>query len=757
MTNTYYPIYKGFFTNLGMEVISSSDAVREGMETAGSAFCLPVLHSHGHVQDLLKRQVDRIFIPHVKGFPSGDEGSVNCTCPLVQGEPYILKAAFGRELSEKILTTILDFNKLSQVKESFVHLGKGLGYSRRRSAEAFEKAWSSYEQVRKESCLNVQKILDELGEKETALVLFGRPYNAFNSLANMGVPAKFASREYCIIPHDLLPVEGASGNRDGRMYWASGRTILDAAKVVRDTYNLFGVFITNFSCGPDSFIIERFRSIMGDKPFLILELDAHTADAGVDTRVEAFLDVVESYRRLKSARAPEPRFTPSRVIKDGSCLFVQASDGRRFSITDPQVHLLVPTMGDTVARYLTAAFRYVGVNATTAPKPGRDELTLGSQCASCKECLPYLLTSGSLRRYMRDRCNENEVLLYLMPEADGPCRFGLYGEALRSLIERVKLENVAVFSPSSRNGYQGLPAVFPRRALLAAAIADGLDDIRAGILTLAHNTGEAIRTLSEVEETIWESLASNPENEVDKVLRENMLRISLLRKSGTMRDVTKVLLTGEIYVRRDGFSSCDLVRRLAEEGILVKTSPVLEWLFYVDHIVITGILDQATPSERLALWFRNRYSRRVVSRIQEILELSGFFQKQHLDIGFLLDRGQRLIDPRLTGEAILTVSSTLAEIGDDVHGVISISPFGCMPGRIAEAVINHRLVKDKPLFSRKNGQFWKRSNGRYSLPFLAMETDGSSLSQMAETKLESFIRSAHRLNRELKEDETFEV
>ena len=75
------------------------------------------------------------------------------------------------------------------------------------------------------------------------------------------------------------------------MYWASGKGILGAAKVVSATPGLYGVFVTSFSCGPDSFILESFRSIMEDKPYLVLELDAHTADAGVDTRVEAFLDI----------------------------------------------------------------------------------------------------------------------------------------------------------------------------------------------------------------------------------------------------------------------------------------------------------------------------------------------------------------------------------------------------------------------------------------------------------------------------------
>ena len=61
-------------------------------------------------------------------------------------------------------------------------------------------------------------------------------------------------------------------------------------------------FISNFSCAPDSFMLHYVKWFMGIKPFLILELDSHSADAGVDTRVEAFLDIIEGYRHLKAVK-----------------------------------------------------------------------------------------------------------------------------------------------------------------------------------------------------------------------------------------------------------------------------------------------------------------------------------------------------------------------------------------------------------------------------------------------------------------------
>jgi predicted nucleotide-binding protein (sugar kinase/HSP70/actin superfamily) len=78
------------------------------------------------------------------------------------------------------------------------------------------------------------------------------------------------------------------------MYWGSGAEILRAAKFVEGRPNYFGLHITNFSCGADSFIEHFYKYIMGNKPYLILELDEHSAVAGVMTRLEAYKNVIEN-------------------------------------------------------------------------------------------------------------------------------------------------------------------------------------------------------------------------------------------------------------------------------------------------------------------------------------------------------------------------------------------------------------------------------------------------------------------------------
>ncbi len=119
----------------------------------------------------------------------------------------------------------------------------------------------------------------------------------------------------------------------------------------------------------------------------------------------------------------------------------------------------------------------------------------------------------------------------------------------------------------------------------------------------------------------------------------------------------------------------------------------------------------------------------------------------------LVQAGEKFISPMLTGEAILTVGAALHEILHPACGIISIGPFGCMPSRVAEAVLSEKftagekaelLLKTNGHRPSKHGAVLRRKDEK--LPFLAIETDGNAFPQIIEARLEAFFLQARRLN-----------
>src|SRR4030067_3556503 len=137
------------------------------------------------------------------------------------------------------------------------------------------------------------------------MVMVGRPYNSCDAMVNLEIPKKLRDLGILAIPMDFLPLESVPPSEELKeMYWRSGQRILAAGKIIKDDPRLYGVYITNFGCGPDSFISHFFRNLSKGKPYLQLEIDEHSADAGAITRCEAFLD---SLKHVKGEKVSLPR------------------------------------------------------------------------------------------------------------------------------------------------------------------------------------------------------------------------------------------------------------------------------------------------------------------------------------------------------------------------------------------------------------------------------------------------------------------
>lgn len=754
LVNTLYPLYYNFFTALGYDVILPDNIDSSGVEKRRASFCYPIEISHGAVYSLIKKDPDILFLPHVKSLYMKNSIDHNYACPFVQGEPYYLKSTF-KDLEEKnILSPVLEFsNGYDEIKTTFINMGKDLGLDSDIVNQALNLALKAQEDFSNE-CIHIGKSLLrdlERDENKVGIVLFGRPYNAFTKLANMGIPHKFASRGYKIIPHDFLPYDEIDPTEN--MYWAMGQSILKASKIVKDHPQLFGTYITNFSCGPDSFVVGYFRNIMKDKPSLTLELDSHTADAGIDTRIEAFIDVVKSYLQINTSKmvAATSSFNPAKTIVKNNDFKVVDSNNNEYSLRDPRVHVLLPSMGNLGSKLLAASLRYSGVNTTTVKPPSNRELQLGQGLSSCKECLPLMLTVGSLMNYLDNRSNQDELLVYFMPEASGPCRFGQYNILMKNIIEKNKLDDIAVLSLTSENSYAGLGTKFLLRGWQSIILSDILEEIYSGILVIAKDKRKALKVYNEICGEIIEGASTLPWKKFKDLLRKCVRRLNSLDVKYPIDNATKVALIGEIYVRRDDFSRQNLVERLASKDIVVKTAPVAEWVYYIDYLVKKKLLLGSTLDLRIKTSIQGYFKNYYEKTIKEIFSSCKFYKGHLIDIDRIVKNVSDIISPKLTGEAILTIGTAIAEIIEEVAGVISIGPFGCMPSRISEAIIKERINDKKQDVAIDIDLVSKVMEVYPNLPFLSIEADGNKFPQIIESKLETFCLQVNRIQEKILE------
>jgi predicted nucleotide-binding protein (sugar kinase/HSP70/actin superfamily) len=292
------PLWRRFFRECGFRVVPSDPTdrrtVRAGLESVVAEPCFPIIVAHGHIGDLVAKGVDYLFIPNLLSAATKFMDNESHVCPWGQTLPFVARQAPAfAAWSDRILCPTLRFREgpeaiVKELTKAMAPLGVRAKVVRR-AYFAAQAAQDSFKREYERAGVEAVEMLARTGEP--GMVLVGRPYNLHDPGVNLSIARKL--RDYYgvnVIPIDALPLADIDiRDVNENMFWEYGRKILAAGKFVSRYPNLHIIYITNFKCGPDSFL-KGFIGPASGKPFLALQFDGHSNDAGMMTRCEAYLD-----------------------------------------------------------------------------------------------------------------------------------------------------------------------------------------------------------------------------------------------------------------------------------------------------------------------------------------------------------------------------------------------------------------------------------------------------------------------------------
>jgi predicted nucleotide-binding protein (sugar kinase/HSP70/actin superfamily) len=259
--------------------------------------CFPVKVFHGHVKHLMDT-TDLLFLPTVVNIPATSDSEKGLFCPMVQSSRYLVAAALDIPESRIIGPTLhLSHGPKALAGAMAKALPDALRPGSRTILAAMRAAYAAHAAFVADLRAVGRDILGALAPDEPLWVVSGRPYNLHDERLSLGLGRLAARLGVKALPLDFLDLSATPLTRFPRMYWGLGSRILRAAADTAAVPNRFGVHLGNFSCGPDSFLEHFYGHTMGDKPYLLLELDEHSAAAGMITRMEAFDNVVRENMR----------------------------------------------------------------------------------------------------------------------------------------------------------------------------------------------------------------------------------------------------------------------------------------------------------------------------------------------------------------------------------------------------------------------------------------------------------------------------
>ncbi len=668
-TYEFFPLWESFFTELGYEVILSDRTndtiIHKGIEIVVTETCFPMKVAHGHVLNLLEKKLDYIFLPSIIDFEERDPRlKKTYNCPWSQSLPYFINATIKREnYSVKFLEPKISFGE--GIDKALRKVGSLLSEDTSRIKKAIQVAQKKQYQFSEDLKKKGREVLNNLGGRK-GFVIISRPYNGCDPGLNLDIVEKMRELEMLAIPMDLLDLDPSLISEDyPNMYWGYGQRILAAARQIKETDNLYPIYITNFGCGPDSFISKDFTEEM-DRPFLELQVDEHSAEAGIITRLEAFLDSIQN-RKIDQGKISK-KFTLS-ILKD------------------EERTIYIPYMDDH-SYALKAALEALGKRAEVMPISDLESLREGQKYTTGRECYPCILTTGDMLKVINENGAKAKKIAFFMGTAQGPCRFGQYRTFQEQVLKRLGYSDIPIISLDSENSYGGYGVKFTKLAWEGIAAIDILRKAQRLIRADEVNKGETDKLYLKYRNRICKlisqgrglkNLMQEAANALGKVKTEN-------------RDKPVVTIVGEIYVRHNPYSNIFIINELERLGVKVELASMREWFMYTNQMHKELIWKEKNLIGFIINRIRNLFQEKIEKRLEEpFKDIIKGFEEPHIEE--ILQLGEKYLDRSLRGEAILTVGKTIHSVKRGRDGVVNVMPFTCMPGNITWA-LSTQIEKD---------------------------------------------------------------
>jgi len=722
----YYPLFNAYFSELGFEVVVSDPTnkriIEMGLDVAIGEPCFPFKVAHGHYMNLIEKGLETIFAPRIISTEQPNPKFRQAqTCPYLQAAPDVIASCVGvTERGIRYLTPTLHMKQgRRRLEQAFVDLGRQIGVSPRKSKAAMDVGLRVLADFRVKVEQRGAEVLNDLKPDQMAFIVVGRPYTLWDPAVNMDIGKKIQDLGILAIPQDFLPLESA----DISDTWPNtfSRQIqkkLMAARLVRHDSRLRAVVVTYFACGPDSFGNPFFKDEIGE-PCYVMQIDEHTADAGVITRIEAFADT-----------ASKGRAKDFEVIRSTE-IPITSLHGRK---------LWVPYASEA-ARMLAAAMRAYGIDAEALPRSPDAGLGLARQAISEDVCLPALLTTEDMLYRVQQPDFDPKKEAFFQGNAEGPCRFGMYSMLQRRILDKLGHRDVDIATLGAKSEHGGLGMLFALVAWDLILCHDLLFKMVQRTRPYEADEGESkaifesyLLKLEEMAPDHKRKMESNKLaailntrhlDEMSELLRRAQDDFSRIPRRGEDRPLVGVV--GEFYVRLHDGANQDILRKLEANGAETWLAPMTEFFSYANFIgkilsadrLRGGGLSKEEFAEYTARWLNAR----LVDKEEHTLFGATLpFLDGYDDISSeeVIREGSKYVDHNFGGEAICSMGKSEDFAKRGLAGIVSVIPFNCMPGNVVTAL----------------SQALRRRHG--NIPFLNLDYDGF-IDSSRESKIINFM------------------
>ena len=684
-----FPFWHTLFTACGIQVCLSDDSDFKAYERSARMvmsdnICFPAKLVHAHVQNLMDRGVDRIFLPFVIFERKGNEQN-SYNCPVVTGYSEVIKSVQGTGIP--IDSPAISFKDPKLLYRQCLNYLKGLGVGEAVVKEAFARAMDEQEAFGHSLAEHDRHLLEESRRKGRRTVLLaGRPYHT-DMLIQHKISDILAEMVIDVITDDIVRDQATQVEGDVHFLpqWSYPNRILKAAQwCAAQGSDVQFVEMTSFGCGPDAFLVDEVRDILirSGKPFTLLKLDDINNVGSMKLRVRSLIESM----KLSGERQVPPR----KREEGGEAASVSYHDLRTKKI-------LVPYFTPFISPLIPAFMRLAGYDVDNLPLSNMDSCEWGLKYANNEVCYPATLIVGDVVKAFKSGKYDPKQTIVAMTQTGGQCRASNYISLIKKALEEAGYPSVPVISltfgssldsrqPSFRvNWVKMLPV-----ALRTILYSDCISKFYYAAVVREKEAGQAARLrdryLQEGEELILKYQTKDLLGRLSEAARQfNDICREL--------DCPKVGVVGEIFLKFNPFAQKNVIEWLTEQGIEVVPSVLAD--FFMQNFVNRKVRVESCIQQQFLPDFVYKLAYKMVGcQIEKFNKVGSEFRyfNPFKDIFEEADEAKKVISLNAQfGEGWLLPAEILSYARQGIYNVVSLQPFGCIANHIVSKGIEKRI------------------------------------------------------------------
>ena len=697
------PFWNAFWRSLGFRIQLSGKSTRpmyeEGLSAVTSdTVCFPAKLVHGHLRDLAKKKVDRIFMPTITTVqPEGTASTSESMCAVVKGYPIVIRNSddpqrrWGIPFDAPLFHWHRHADRDRQLAD---YMAAAFGISREltgRAIAAGDAAQASFSAQLKAAGQAVLHHCHQ--ENRYAVVLASRPYQN-DELVNHALPELFVSLGIPVLTNDSLPDVNKVDLSRSRLDIVNNyhaRMLASAVLAAQDEC-LEYVQIVSFGCGHDAYLSDEITRMMHEisgKSPLILKLDESDAQGSLRIRVRSFVETA-AIRRARGIRHPVHQLPDPYPVK-----FTRQDKKDRV--------VLVPNTSHAFCRVMSAAFAAQRLRAVPLAVGREEAIRLGKQYVHNDICFPAQIVIGETLAALRSGQYDNSEVAVAMAKYIGDCRLTHYSALLRKALDDAGYADVPILTNDDKDSHNMHPGfkmnlVSSVNLAFSLPMIDVMEELLRKIRPYEKVPGAADRAFEAGMDAIVDGMTRRGIPGLKKGF-EQAIRLMKEVEYDRSRPRPTVLIVGEYLLNFHPGANHDIEKYLESNGFEIiearMTDVIRKTYFYMDSQIKEYRISKPLGEK---LWYRT-----ADEVFNAAHALTDSIAKQH-PLYHGAARMQDIVrasDPIIhhtfdAGEGVLIPAEILHHAKEGCRNFIILQPFGCLPNHVVGRGVAKRLKEMYP-------------------------------------------------------------